>query len=171
MSKYYRLGMNCSRVYNRGRFSNDYGSIEVLPVKGTVEKTTFFGKRLVPGIEYRGRYYVIAELVDDHFEDIILRKRIDYDSNGIRDVAIASDEELKNETIVGLTCYMFNEIDCSIAEYYSNKIKEDPGMLEKYTYEMESIEYKKYVLKELDKRTSFSTEETEYKRKLRKKSA
>ena len=159
MKKYYRLYLNCGRRRDRFERYSEYGYIEILPQKGTEEKKGLFGTKYVPATTYTGRYEVIAELVDDHFEDVVLNKRIEYDTDGVKDIARASIEDLEAELGKGLTCYHCKEIDPEIAIYYADKIEQDENMLKKYTSELTEIETKVNVLREIEKRTQAPIEE------------
>ena len=159
MKKYYRLLLNCGRRRNRFDRYSEYGYIEILPQKGTEEKKGLFGPKYVPVTTYTGRYEVIAELVDDHFEDIILNKRIEYDTDGVKDIERVTIEELEAELDKGLTCYHCREIQPEIATYYKDKIEKDENMLKKYISELTEIETKINVLREIEKRNQTSISE------------
>ncbi len=149
MGKYYRISLNCARVRTIESFSNDYGFINVMPLKGTVEKKGLFGVKYIPVTKYEGRFSVIAEQIDDHFEDIVLGKRIDFDPNGIRDITTASFEDLLNNLKRGLTCYNMIEIPPEVALYYGDIIKSDINIANKYKKELVEIEKKRNVVQEL----------------------
>ena len=152
MKKYYRLLLNCARRRNRfNRYSN-YGYIEIFPQNGIEQKKGFFGVKSIPITKYTGKYEVIAELVDDHFEDIVLNKRIDYDEQGVKDIELATTKELELSLGDGLTCYYCIEIEPEIAMYYAEKIKNDENVLKKYICELTEIEQKINVLNEIEKR-------------------
>ncbi|MBQ6546931.1 MAG: hypothetical protein IJL74_02910 [Bacilli bacterium] len=175
MKKYYRLAINCGRRRSLCDRYSEYGYIEVFPIKTTEEKKGIFGTKNVPVVSYVGRYNIIAELVDDHFEDIVLNKRIEYDRNGIQDIKNASTEELVEQLDKGLTCYNYIEIDPVIAEYYSSKIKEDEKVLEKYISELNEIEKKLNVLQEIKERVEpqehvFESQTKDHKNKRRVRS-
>ncbi len=159
MKKYYRLSLNCGRRRDLFSCYSDYGYIEVLPQKGMEEKKGFFGSKYVPATTYTGRYEVIAELVDDHFEDVVLNKRIEYDVDGVKDIVYATIEELKEELDKGLTCHHCKEIEPEIAIYYADKIEKDENILKKYASELTEIENKLNVLREIEKRTQAPIEE------------
>ena len=170
MGKYYRISLNCARVRTISTFSNDYGFINVLPIKRIKEKKGFFGIKHIPVIEYEGHFSVIAEQVDDHLEDIIFRKRIDFDPNGIRDITKASFDELLDSLKRGLTCYNMIEIEPELALYYSEIIKSDSNILNKYNKELTEIEKRENVIQELVYRLDL--EEANSKKKvLNRKSA
>ena len=152
MKKYYKLLLNCARVRTICSSYKDCGFIEILPLKSSIEKKGLFGIKYVPVIKYSGWFHVIAEGVDDHFEDIILGKKIEYDPNGLRDITSASIEELDSQLDIGLTCYKFTEIEPEIALYYMEKIKTDQNILEKYISELEELEKKENVINEIKKR-------------------
>lgn len=154
MKKYYRLSLNCGRTTKVYSYSIDYGFINILPQKTTIEKKCWYGTTKVPTIEYAGKYYVIAERCDDHFEDIILGKRIDFDPDGICDISNATIEELLAQLEPGLSCHRFIEIDPDIALYYMDMIKNDIGILNKYISELEELERKLNVMKEIELRLS-----------------
>ncbi len=153
MKKYYRLSLNCGRRRDLFNHYSECGYIEIFPQKGTEQKKGFFGVKNIPVTTYTGRYEVIAELVDDHFEDIILNKRIEYDKEGVKDIALAALEDLVAELEEGLTCYHCREIEPEIAIYYADKIKEDERILNKYISELTEIEKKINVINEIEKRT------------------
>ena len=152
MKKYYRLSLNCGRRKNFGSRFNEYGYIEVFPQPDIEQKKGVFGVKYTPITTYTGRYDVIAELVDDHFEDIVLNKRIEYNKDGVKDIKYATIDELIAELDNGLTCYYYREIDPSVAEYYIERIKEDENVLSKYISELTEIEKKINVLNEIKRR-------------------
>ena len=152
MEKYYRLFLNCSKVKTTSYSNGLYGHIEIFPQKDIITKKSFFGTKREQITKYNGSYNIIAEVKDDHFEDIILGKRIDYDPNGIQNITLASVEELESKLDEGITCYHFYEVDKEVALYYLEKIKSDPNVLEKYIKELDILEKKTIVREELIKR-------------------
>ena len=152
MGKYYRLFLNCGKVKNTSFLRVSFGFIEILPQKAILKKKSFFGTKEIPITKYEGWYHIIAEAKDDHFEDIILGKRIDYDRNGVKNITLASAEELESQLDKGITCYHFYELEPEVALYYMEKIKSDPNILEKYIQEIEKIEKKENVIEEISNR-------------------
>ena len=152
MKQYYRLNLNCARVREKSPFTNDYGFIKVLPVEGIEIRQGFFGSKVVPTIEYIGEYYVIAVLQGNYFKEVICSKNIEYDKEGLCDISVATTEELEQNLSYGLTCNSFIEIEEEVAFFYINKIIDDPNALAKYTSELNEIERKENVLKELESR-------------------
>lgn len=152
VAKYYRISLNCARVRTIGSVSKDYGFIRILPLKGTITKKSFFGIKHVPVIEYEGHFSVIVEQVDDYFEDIVLRRKIFFDPNGLRDVTSASFDELISNLNYGLTCFCSTKIEPEVALYYKNIIESDVNILNKYKSELAEIARKETVIAELVKR-------------------
>lgn len=152
MVKYYSLNLNCARVRDKEPFTNDYGFIEALPVKGTEVKQGFFGPKKVVKTEYTGECYVIAIFKNDHFTEVIRGKNVEYDSEGLRDITTATMEDLENNLSYGLTCNSFTEVDQEVAFFYINKIIDDPKALEKYTLELDELEKKENVEQEILRR-------------------
>lgn len=149
MEKYYRVLLNCARVYNIGSKCSSCGFINIMPLKGTITKKSIFGKKYIPTIEYKGKYLVIAKQVDDHLEDIVLNRKISFDPNGIQDITKASFDELMCNLTHGLSCYSMVEIEPEIAEYYKNIIESDINILNKYEDELSKIARKENVINEL----------------------
>lgn len=155
MKKYYILKLNCGRVRKICSCINDCGFIEILPQKGSIQTKGLFGTKNIPIIEYNGWFNIIAEQVDDHFEDIILQKRIDYDPDGLYDITNASTEELEEQLLdIGLTCHSFMEVDPQVALHYMNMIKDDNNILEKYVNELDELEKKNNITNEIESRLS-----------------
>ena len=174
MGKYYRISLNCARVKSNAPFDNECGFIRILPLKGTIAKKGLFGVRYIPTIEYEGHFLIIAEQVDNHFEDVVLRKRIDYDPNGIIDITQASFDELLGNLKRGLTCYNMIEIQPEVALHYENMIKTDINILNKYQNELNEIEKRENVIQELTNRLdmeNINNNEKSKKRLLNRKSA
>lgn len=174
MGKYYRVSLNCARVHDNSPFSNICGFIEIWPLKSQIYKKGFFGVKCVPTIEYKGWYYLIAEQVDDHFEDIVLGKRIDYDPSGIVDITTASFDDLLSNLKHGLTCYSATEVDCDFVKHALEKIKSDENILNKYKDELYELGRKENVIKELVRRMDsekINENKNVKKRSLREKSA
>ena len=174
MKKYYELQLNCGRVRDRAPFSNCCGFIEIWPIKVTAYKQSIFGAKPISTIDYKGWQYVIAELKDDHFEDVVLGKKIYFDPNGLRDITTASIDELMSNLNHGLTCYHMNEINQELATYYKEKIESDINVFKKYKDELSKIARKENVINEivkiLDKENSVKDNKTK-KRILNIKSA
>ncbi len=152
MRQYYELRLNCARSSGCNSISDDYGFIEIFPQKSIIVKKGFFGNKEVTTIEYSGEYNVIAELVGDHFEDIILGKKIYFDPTGVKNIKNASDEELKSQLNTGLTCFSFFKVDSKVAEHYMKTINYDLNIVHKYIDEIVRIENKDNVKEELKSR-------------------
>lgn len=151
MGKYYKLKLSCGKskviIDDDCNPYTSYGYIAVLP---TLHPRDFYGT--YPPV-YEGLTYVIAEIVDNHFEEIIFGTIIGYDPNGLRYPSIFnSEDELYAELRKGLNCFEYEDIsDEKVAEFYKI-IRYNRKMKSKYKKELEYIKSKAVVKEELDRR-------------------
>ena len=171
MGKYYRISLNCARVHDNSPFSNVCGFIKIWPLKANSYKKGLFGVKCIPVIEYEGWYYLIAEKVDDHFEDVVLGKKITYDPSGIVDITRASFDDLLDNLKYGLTCYDAVEVEKDFVIYALEKIKSDDSILNKYKNELYELERKQNVINELVYRMDNQSNDDNQQKKVTVRSA
>lgn len=167
MSKYYRLKLNCARSsteYDDGYSYDEIGYVAVLPVNRweKIKKRRFLSSKeeIVRYTEYNGIEYIIAELVEDYFVDLITDKKIYYDENSIKDVRTSTVEELKNEIKKGpsLSCFSYTEVTATQALKYMKEIKNTFSVYKKYLKEISIIEDKTLLINEINRREQIELE-------------
>ena len=156
MGKFYELKLNCARVEEippapYGEYSYKDGFIEILPEKHLYTVKGLFGDKQVWKTVYIGKAYIIAEKVDDYFEEIIFGKKITY-KKGIGKVTQADEESLKKQLNDELSCYYYTEISNKSVTDFINAMKQDNNILIKYKQELTDVESKRFVKEELARR-------------------
>ena len=149
MKKYYRLKLNCAKAEYGRLNEDDIGFVEIMPIeRETIDKFLFI-ERKKQEVCYDGKFYIIAEQVNDHFEDIVLNKTIKYDPNGLKDIENASVDVLSTNLKYGISCYEYQEIGSEEVKLFLEMIKTDENMQKKYIKEIENVEKKYLVIEEI----------------------
>lgn len=166
--KYYQLKLNCARTKFGWYDPDEYGFLKVYPGSSCYEDIGFFLKKLVIYYQYM---HIIAEFVDDHFEDIILGFKINYDPNGVMAVSKqyavdnplsgCSDNLLKDELKKGITCFEYNEIsDIEVGKFLHEFQKNEKNNLLQYKKEFDFVIQKQAIKDEIVARERKNAEKT-----------
>lgn len=153
---YYKVRFNCGRfIYEDSDDQTEYfGFIKVMPSKIDSGEKNSFGNPIYE-YDYSGNAYVFVELVNGHFEDIILGKEIIFDPDGFHDMKNISGaplKVLKDELEKPLTCFSYEEASNLEVANFIKCIQGNKYMIEKYMKEIEYVEKKTPIVEELGRR-------------------
>ena len=144
MNKFYKVFLNSAKTHTYNSWGHYHtGGIEAFPA------------HFDHNDPYSGYGYVFAEKVGNNFEEIIFGKTIYLDENGIKDthdLFKLDVEVLLNELKKPLSCYSYSEVNKIEVAGFIKSISSDDNMLKKYYEELEFVENKVIVNKEITRR-------------------